>query len=368
MGGWYTIGNVGEVFTPALAVYPERIEENIRRMIAIAGGTARLRPHIKTHKMGEVVRMNLAQGISKFKCATISEAEMAAAAGAKDILIAYQPVGPNVERLAKLARGYPEVRFAAITDDIRTLRALGKAFAGEGKALPVYLDIDCGMGRSGVSLDGEGFEVYQELSRTPGLEPAGLHAYDGHIHEKDARIRERVCADAFAQVERFKLDLERNGLEVPVIVAGGTPTFAIHARFADRECSPGTCVLWDFGYQENFPDLDFLVAAVLVTRIVSKPLHNRLCLDLGYKAVAAESQPPRVMLPDVPEAVPLMHHEEHLVVETPRAVEFAVGQALYAIPRHICPSVALHDLAVVVTGGAASGIWTVAGRSRVLSL
>src|SRR6476469_5848640 len=96
---WYTVTNVDQVPSPALLVYPDRVEENIRRMVAIAGGVARLRPHMKTNKLPEVVAMHLAQGITKFKCATIAEAEMIAAVGAPDVLLAYQPVGPNVERL-----------------------------------------------------------------------------------------------------------------------------------------------------------------------------------------------------------------------------------------------------------------------------
>ena len=79
---WYTVSNVADIPSPALLVYPDRVEENIRRMIAVAGGVGRLRPHMKTNKLPEVVRMHIDQGITKFKCATIAEAEMAATAGA----------------------------------------------------------------------------------------------------------------------------------------------------------------------------------------------------------------------------------------------------------------------------------------------
>ncbi len=96
---WYAIQNADEVPSPALLVYPDRVEENIRRMIALAGGVDRLRPHMKTSKIPEVVRMHLDQGITRYKVATIAEAEMAAAAGAPDVLLAYQPVGPNIGRL-----------------------------------------------------------------------------------------------------------------------------------------------------------------------------------------------------------------------------------------------------------------------------
>src|SRR5262245_5627838 len=101
---WYWVSNADEIPSPALLVYPERIEENLDLMIMMSGGVQRLRPHIKTHKLAEVTQMQLDRGVTKFKCATIAEAEMAAACGAADVLLAYQPVGPNVERLLELIR------------------------------------------------------------------------------------------------------------------------------------------------------------------------------------------------------------------------------------------------------------------------
>src|SRR4051794_11224572 len=114
---WYLVGNVQEVDSPALLVYPDRIEENIRRMIRLARGVERLRPHVKTHKMSEVMRLKLAAGIKKFKCATIAEAEMAASCGAPDVLLAYQPVGPKIARLIRLIRSFPGTKFSTIADD-----------------------------------------------------------------------------------------------------------------------------------------------------------------------------------------------------------------------------------------------------------
>src|SRR5437899_467683 len=100
---WHKVVNVREVASPALLVYPDRIEENVRRMIQMAGGVERLRPHVKTHKLAEVIRMQMKQGITRFKCATVAEAEMTASCNAQDVLLAYQPVGPNAERLVRLA-------------------------------------------------------------------------------------------------------------------------------------------------------------------------------------------------------------------------------------------------------------------------
>src|SRR5262245_13760248 len=105
---WFEAGNVGAIASPALLVYRERVEENLRRMIAIAGGPERLRPHIKTHKMREMIELQLGLGLKKFKCATIAEAEMAARAGVPDLLLAYQPVGPNIGYVVEFVRTFPK--------------------------------------------------------------------------------------------------------------------------------------------------------------------------------------------------------------------------------------------------------------------
>jgi D-serine deaminase-like pyridoxal phosphate-dependent protein len=199
------------------------------------------------------------------------------------------------------------------------------------------------------------------------LSPGGLHAYDGHLRQADLAQRIEASEAALAPVRAMRDRLRRAGLPVPRLVAGGTPTFPVHARHDDVECSPGTCVFWDAGYAQGLPDLDFLHAVVLLTRVVSKPGGRRLCLDLGHKAVASENPHPRAIFLDVPDAAAVGHSEEHLVVETDRAASLEVGDALYAIPWHVCPTVALHDRVIVVRGGRAVDAWTVTARARTLS-
>ncbi len=152
---WYAVQNADEVDSPSLLVYPARIEENIRRMIAIAGGTERLRPHIKTHKMSAVVRMQLDAGIAKCKCATLAEAEIAAKAGATNILFAQQPVGPKIAKLAQLAARYSSVQFSTIVDDPRIASELSQACRQAGCRIDLLIDLDVGMGRSGITSGGE---------------------------------------------------------------------------------------------------------------------------------------------------------------------------------------------------------------------
>ena len=152
-GRWFAVANVDEIPSPALLVYPERIERNIQRAIHIIGNPDRLRPHVKTHKLAEIVRMHLAAGVRKFKCATIAEAEMTARAGPESVLLAYPPVGPNVSRVLALVRQFPKVKFAVVADNASALAALGKTCTNAGVTLDVFLDLDCGMGRTGVSAE-----------------------------------------------------------------------------------------------------------------------------------------------------------------------------------------------------------------------
>lgn len=365
---WYELNDASGVASPALLVYPDRAAENIRRMVALIGDPHRVRPHVKTHKLGEIVRMHLAAGVTKFKAATIAEAEMCAASGVPDVLLAYPLAGPNMARFIQLARLFPGTRFSAVTDDEPALRAMSAAFSRAGIQVELLLDIDCGMRRTGLPPGDAALLLYQSMTTLPGIVPGGLHVYDGHIHTTDPVQRTKECDAAWEPVAEFRARLLARGLVVPRVVAGGTPTYPVHARRAGVECSPGTYVFWDFGYSDMLPDLPFEVAAVLLTRVVSKPGSNRICLDLGHKAVAPENPPPRVRFLNLPEAAPVMQSEEHLVLETNRAPDFRVGDCLYGVPRHICPTVALHSEAVVVRDGNVSERWTVHARARRLTI
>src|ERR1044071_3852981 len=364
----HELRNAAEVASPALLIYPERVRENIRRMIGIAGGAGRLRPHMKTHKMPEVIRLQVEQGITRFKCATIAEAEMTAGAGAEDVLLAYQPVGPNVDRFLELVARFPSVRFSCAVDNAASVGELSDAAARSSTRLEVLLDLDVGQHRTGVAPDSHAMDLYRLIAALPALAPGGLHSYDGHIHDHDVAARTAACEAAFAPVEILRRKLDWEGLPVPRVVAGGTPTFPIHARREGVECSPGTCIFWDSGYGRNLLDLDFLPAAVVLTRVVSKPTPDLLCLDLGHKALASEMAHPRVLFLDLSDAPAVTHGEDHLVIHTAQAAAFKVGDCLYAIPWHICPTVALHSEAVVVENGAATQRWKIVGRERRLSI
>ncbi|MBM3845086.1 MAG: D-TA family PLP-dependent enzyme [Verrucomicrobia bacterium] len=365
------MSNPEDVPSPALLIYVSRVEENIRRMIQAAGGTTRLRPHVKTHKLPQIIEMHLRQGIDKFKAATIAESEMAAAAGARDVLLAHQPVGPGVERFAELNRRFPKTKFHTIADCAETLQALSKAAQHAHVILSVLIDLNVGMNRTGIEPGPAAADLYRRLCNTPGLMAGGLHAYDGHLKSTDHEALSRDARSAFDRVLKLREELRAAGLPVPLTASSGTPTFPILAASdPEVEVGAGTTVLWDAGQEAASPDLKFEHAAVLLTRVISKPLPGRVCLDLGHKSVASEMPQPRVRFLMDAEPVFAMHSEEHLALDFPldAAAGLSVGSVVYAIPKHVCPTVALHNEVYAVREGRAAERWPVTARARRITV
>jgi D-serine deaminase-like pyridoxal phosphate-dependent protein len=335
----YTVTDPDAVFSPALLFYPEIIRRNIDRAVTIAGGPARLRPHVKTHKTREIAAMLLEAGVTRHKCATIAEAEMLAGCGAPDVLIAYPLVGPNAGRFARLVEAYPDTRFSVTMDDASAVQCLSDALRGTDRPAEVLIDLNVGQNRTGVEPGPAVVALYERIAGLPNLAPGGLHVYDGHNHQESADERHSAVRRLLAPVLELRGELERKGLPVPRVVCGGTPTFPVFAALdlPGLECSPGTLFLHDNGYGSKFTDLaGFTPAAVLLTRVVSRPTATRVTFDLGYKAVA--SDPPadrRCVLLDVPDYKPVLQNEEHLVIETPHADRFPPGTVVYAVPTHI---------------------------------
>jgi D-serine deaminase-like pyridoxal phosphate-dependent protein len=368
MENWYQIENSSVLSTPALLVYPDRIEENIRRMIRIAGHVDNLRPHVKTHKMAEVMKLQLKYGVRKFKASTIAEAEMAADCGAADIMLAMQPVGTNITRFFQLQDHFKNTRFSAIVDSFYTIDQISQVAFIQHRTTDIWLDINNGMNRTGVIPGKEALGLFHKIKNTAFLNFRGLQVYDGHIHEPDLELRRERCKKDFAPVQSLINQIHGFGYENMVIVAGGTPTFPIHAGSKNTETSPGTCLLWDAGYAEKYRDLDFLHAALLLTRVVSKPDRDLLCLDLGHKSIAAEMSHPRVKLMDINVKQFINHSEEHLVIETDDASTYLPGDEIYGIPWHICPTVPRYPVAYVIRDGKIEGEWKIDARDRMISI
>ena len=200
----FAVSNEAEVASPALLLFSEKIDRNVARMIEIAGGAERLRPHVKTHKLGPLVKRQIGAGIRKFKTATVAEAEMCAMEGADDVLLAYPPAGPTGMRLCRLMEIYPRTRFSIIADSAPAIRGLSVEARAAEVSIDVYLDLDVGMGRTGIPAGTDAFELYRLIVETPGLQAAGLHAYDGHIHDPEAEVRRTRCEAAFGPVLQLR--------------------------------------------------------------------------------------------------------------------------------------------------------------------
>ncbi|RAV98079.1 D-TA family PLP-dependent enzyme [Pseudochryseolinea flava] len=368
MQEWYALRDVDQVDSPALILYKDRIVENIARLIRSIDDVARLRPHIKTHKSAEVSAMMLQAGIQKFKCATIAEAEMLASAGAKDVLLAYQPVGPKAERLAVLQEKFQSTTFSCLIDNVQSASAINSTFQKHNRTINVYIDLNVGMNRTGI-VPAVAFDLYTACSSLKHIAIIGLHAYDGHLRDTDMTIRTRQCDDAFAPVVDLQEKVDKQFNKKLVIVAGGTPTYSIHSKRKSVECSPGTFIYWDKGYEQILQEQHYLHAALVLTRIISIPSPGVICTDLGHKAIASENPlANRVYFLNAPDLLPTGHSEEHMVFTTSNPEQYRVGDALYGVPHHVCPTVALHEEATVVESNHVIDRWINISRKRKISV
>jgi len=366
---WYIINDIENLDTPALVVYPERVKKNITTLEGMIDDVARLRPHAKTYKSKEVTRLMLKAGITKFKCATIAEAEMLAMCNAPDVLLAYQPLGPKLKRFLQLILAYPGTKFSCLVDNISAAVQMSAVALSNKIHIPVFLDLNLGMNRTGIAPGKEAVQLYVDCKLLPGIKLVGLHAYDGHLHDADLTIRAEKCNACFEPVIKLQADLKKMGYPEPVIIAGGSPTFSIHAKRNAIECSPGTFVYWDKGYETEIPEQDFLPAALVVSRVISLPDETKLCLDLGHKSVAAEKElGSRVFFLNAPELTMIGHSEEHLVADAGKGHRYKVGDVLYGLPYHVCPTIALYERAITIENSKTSGEWKNIARDRKITI
>jgi len=353
--------------SPALLVYPQRIQLNLDLLRAGIDTMNRLRPHVKTHKCREATLMSIGAGITKFKCATISEAQMLGSCGASDVLLAYQPVGPKVLRFIDVIEQYPESTFSCLIDNLQSANALAGAAIEAGVEIAVFVDINVGMNRTGITPGQTAIDLYTHCQLKPGLKPLGLHVYDGHIHDHDLGVRETRCKGYIAIIENLTNRLMELGVDKPVTVAGGSATFPVLSKFTDFECSPGTFIYWDWGYRLSFPEQHFLFAALVITRVISLPDKTKLCLDAGHKSIAAENVlSKRIHFLNAPDLAIISQSEEHMVVEAGADHRYKVGDILYGVPYHICPTVALYEQAYVIDKQIVVSQWLTSARDRTL--
>lgn len=364
----YRINNINELDSPALAVYPDRVQENIRVLKEFVPDVTRLRPHVKTNKCAEVCSMMMTAGIKKFKCATIAEAEMLASIGAPDVLMAYQPIGPRGNRFIKLIQTFPITNFSCLIDNEETAKQLSTAAQKENISVKVFIDLNVGMNRTGIKPE-QAISLFTFCESLPNISVIGLHAYDGHNRDSDLGIRTAGCDEGYDRVEALHNSiLKQSGKNLTIVTSGNT-TISIHAKRKNVEVSPGTFIFWDYGYHKLFAEQPFVFGALLITRVISKPDDETLCIDLGHKAVASENPlENRVHFLNAPELIAAGHSEEHLILKAPKHNTYKVGDVLYGVPFHICPTVALHETVAVVEGNKVVNNWNIVARKRKITI
>ncbi len=407
-----------ELVSPQLVVNRTLLIQNIEHAVRMAGDANHLWPHVKTHKTGHIVRLMAKQGIVRFKCATISEAEMAASFGGKHIILAYPLVGPNIPRFLQLIQAFPDVVFYAVGDTLNCLESLNQAaeHAGiqayplvgpniprflqliqafpdvvfyavgdtlncleslnqaaehAGIQIPVLIDVNMGMDRTGVPVSQ--LEIfYKKASAFPFLRLCGLHCYDGHHTETDFCKRKEAAKPLFQEITRIRSQLNQDHFSCSILVMGGTPSFPCYTSsdLPDLYFSPGTLFLNDYGYASKYPDLKFDIAAAVLTRVVSRPAPGHFTLDLGYKGIASDPDGVRGVLADFPHAHPLFQSEEHWAFAMDEGFEEHcpdIGDVLYIIPTHICPTSALYSHMAVIEEHKLAAWWEVHARNRKIT-
>jgi D-serine deaminase-like pyridoxal phosphate-dependent protein len=352
----YSIAGADEALTPALVLYPEIVASNIERTLELLGGDAsRIRVHVKTAKLGYSIRLLLDRKIRAFKCATTLELVTACENGANDVLFAYPAMGANGRRVAQIADQFPNVRISVLVENDDQLRQW------QGTRVGIFLDINPGMNRTGIEQERTD-KVVSALRGIGelGLEFRGLHYYDGQYGGLPWEERTRAAHTGYDRLLKLVAEIASEGFTIPEVVTAGTPTFpcslaypGFRGRSFIHRVSPGTVIYGDATSLAQLPrDYGYGPAALVLTRVVSQPSAGVITCDAGHKAVSADAGIPTCLVMGNRGLTALSPSEEHLpfaVAEgaaTPR-----VGELLYLLPRHICPTVNNFDRALIVRGG-----------------
>ena len=365
----YRIASIDDVLTPALVIYPEIIASNLERTVELLGGDPdRWRVHMKTAKLGRTVRMLIDRGIRNLKCATTLELLVACQSGAADILLAYPSIGANARRVREIAEQFHEARLSVLAENEDQVRQW------HGSRLGIFLDINPGMNRTGIeqSHAAEAVALVRAISAA-GLKFRGLHYYDGQYGGLDEPERTTTAHDGYNRLLKVVSEVERSGFTVPEVITAGTATFPCslsYEGFRDagfiHRISPGTIVYCDASSLAQIPtEYGYQPAALVLARVVSHPRPGIVTCDAGHKTVSADAGIPTCVVVGHPELTPLSPSEEHL----PMAVKEGsagpqVGEALYLLPRHVCPTVNNFDCALLVRGGEIESVEKVSARGR----
>jgi D-serine deaminase-like pyridoxal phosphate-dependent protein len=365
----YAVSGLENVLTPALVMYPDIIASNIDRTLDLLAGDAHRWPvHIKTAKLAHTLRMLAEHGIRNFKCATTLELLVACRSGAIDVLLAYPVMGANARRAQEIAEQFPNVRISVLAENEE------QVLQWRTSRLGIFLDINPGMNRTGIdqSQSDKVIELVRAIANAR-LDFRGLHYYDGQYGNLAEPERTQAAHRGYDHLLKLASELERSGMSVPEVITSGTPTFPCSLAYEGfrrgsfiHRVSPGTIVYNDASSLHQLPrEYGYRPAALIVTRVVSHPHPGIITCDAGHKTVSADAGVPTCVVLGHPELTPLSPSEEHLpmaVQEGATAPE--IGEPLYLLPRHICPTVNNFDYALLVRNGNIESTESVSARGR----
>jgi len=356
-----------EIDTPALLIDLPAMEKNLKTMtVFFKGKKAKLRPHVKLHKATPVLaHMQLEAGRTiGVTCAKLSEAEIMAKAGIKDILIANQIVGTRkIQRLVNLA-AYSEVMVAV--DSFENIAELSKAAYAKGVRLRVLVEVNIGHNRCGVEPYEQCLQMARAVSEAPGLRFMGLMGYDGHCTRSvDASQRETCARKANTILVETKQYIEKAGLKIKVVSGSGTYTY----KYANQlkgitEIQAGTYLLMDTTFREagvtDF-ELTLTVLSTIISRQMREGAENIAVIDMGRKAMHTHYGLPEVKSPQGAKAIGLS--QEHGKVElNGEARELKVGDKLEWWVRDANDTINLYNKFYAVRDDIVEAVWDIPGR------
>jgi 3-hydroxy-D-aspartate aldolase len=353
-----------EVDTPALILQMDAFEANLATLSrAVKGHSVRVRAHAKTHKCPEIAKRQIAEGAVGMCCQKVSEAEALVEGGIADVLISNEIVGPlKLQRLAALSK---RARIGVCIDDLSNLRAI----EASGADVDVYVEIDLGMGRCGVSPGEPAVALAREVVRTGRLRFAGLQAYHGSAqHLRSVEERAAVIESAKQKVLFTRSLLQQEGIACPIVTGAGSGTFMFEVKSGTwDEIQPGSYIFMDVDYARNqwaAPLPRFEHALFVLCTVMSRPAPNLAIVDAGLKASSVDSGMPMVW--ERPGLKFAAASDEHGKIEIASgAAAPALGEKLLLVPGHCDPTVNLYDWYVCVRRGVVEALWSITARGAV---
>lgn len=360
-----------ELDTPALLVDLERLETNIARMAAFATSQGvHLRPHTKTHKCPEIAKLQLQAGAVGVTCAKIGEAEVMAAAGLNDILIANEIIGEKkIKRLVDLSK---KIQICVAVDSLLGANQLNQAFAHANQTMGLVIEINCGQNRCGVLPGEEALKLAKAISQLDHLKLRGLMTHAGHAYYQTTKEAvERVGTQEGEVMVKTAELLRKNGLSVAVVSTGSTPT----AKYCGRvkgvtEIRPGNYVFYDLTQINLFSCKLHNCALSVLATVTSRPAKNRVVVDAGKKALTSDPLGRTGNHGDgygfISEKNATLDRlsEEHGVIETD--TPFEIGEKVRIIPNHACVVVNMFDEMYGIRGGQVEQVFKIEGRGKMI--